>query len=180
MQFRLSQRTVFTLGFVLCVALIATALYLQHAGGLEPCPLCILQRIAVMGIGLVLLAGAVHNPKAWSQRVYGVLTLIIAAAGLVVAGRHVWLQSTPRNAAECGIGLGDMIDMFPLSKTLELVFRGSGDCTETLWTFLGLSIPGWMIVVFSGFAILGILLTFFRVFLRPGVREDDAETIQLD
>lgn len=180
MQLNLSQRTVFTLGFLLCVTLIATALYLQHADGLEPCPLCILQRIAVMGIGLVLLAGALHNPRAWGGRVYGVLTLIIAGAGLVVAGRHVWLQSTPRNAAGCGIGLEDMIDMFPLSKTLELVFRGSGDCTDTLWTFLGLSMPGWMIVVFSGFAILGILLAFARAFSRPRVTGNDAETIQLD
>ena len=180
MPLRISQRTVFTLGFLLCAALIATALYLQHAGGLEPCPLCILQRIAVIGIGLVLLAGALHNPRAWGVHVYGVLTLIIAGAGLAVAGRHVWLQRTPRNAAECGIGLEDMIEMFPLSKTLELVFRGSGDCTETLWTLLGLSMPGWMILVFSGFVILGILLASARVFSRPRVAVVDAETIQLD
>jgi disulfide bond formation protein DsbB len=164
MNLNLTQRIVFAAGFFACVALMAVALYLQHVVKLEPCPLCILQRIAVIGVGLVMLAGALHNPGIRGRRVYGALTLIVAECGAAVAARHVWLQLVPNRVAECGIGLEDMIEMFPLSKTMELVFRGSGDCSDVQWTFLSLTIPGWMLIVFGGFTVLGLLLVFSRRF----------------
>lgn len=160
----MTQRMVFAVGFLTCVALMAVALYLQHVVNLEPCPLCILQRIAVIGIGLVLFAGALHDPGIWGRRAYAAITVIVAGFGAAVAARHVWLQYTPNRVAECGIGLEDMIEMFPLSKTMVLVFRGSGDCSDVQWTFLGLTIPSWMLIVFGGFIVLGLLLAFLRRF----------------
>ena len=100
------QRMLFAGGFLLCVALMATALWLQHVEGLEPCPLCVLQRGAVIVLGVVMLAGALHDPATLGRRVYGVMIVVGAAAGGAVAGRHVWLQSLPPGEApECGPGL---------------------------------------------------------------------------
>ena len=164
MGLKSNQRTVFAAGFLTCVFLMAVALYLQHVVKLEPCPLCILQRIAVIGIGLALLAGALHNPGIAGRRVYAGAAMLFAIFGVVVAARHVWLQFTPNRVAECGVGLEDMIEMFPLSKTMALVFRGTGDCSDVQWTFLGLTIPGWMLIVFSGFIAFAILLAFSRRF----------------
>ena len=164
MELKLNQRTVFTAGFAVCVGLMAVALYLQHVVKLEPCPLCILQRIAVIAIGLALLVGALHNPGIAGRRVYAGATMLFAIFGTVVAARHVWLQFTPNRVAECGIGLEDMIEMFPLSKTMALVFRGSGDCSEVQWAFLGLTIPSWMLIVFGGFIAFALLLAFSRRF----------------
>ncbi len=167
MTIKISQRMILALGFALCVTLIAIALYFQYGLGLEPCPLCILQRIVVMALGLVFVIAVLHNPSLRARRVYGILIILIAGLGLGIAGRQVWLQTVPQaNLGGCGVGLDYMIETFPLSKTLELVFRGSGDCSEVQWIFLGLSIPAWMTVVFAGFIVLGALLASSRTFAR--------------
>src|SRR3954453_12930677 len=91
------------LGFVVCAALMGFALYAQHVLGLEPCPLCIFQRIAVISVGVLFLIAALHNPRATGARVYGVLLLIAVVAGLLVSGRHIWIQAQPPGAvAACG------------------------------------------------------------------------------
>jgi disulfide bond formation protein DsbB len=147
----LSQRMLFVYGVALCVGLMLAALVLQHSLNLEPCPLCIFQRAFVIGLGVVMLIGALHNPKGVGRKVYGALVLLFAVAGVVVAGRHVWLQHLPADEVpDCGPGLQYMLDAFPLSETLELVFKGSGECAEVQWTFLSLSIPEWTLIVFLG------------------------------
>ena len=146
----MTQRKLFLAGSLGCGVLIATALYMQHVMGLEPCPLCILQRVAVIGMGAVLLVAALHNPVGRGRRVYTGLTALVALFGLVTAGRNVWLQHLPPDRVpDCGPGLDYMLEVFPLSRTLELVFRGSGECAEVQWTFLGFSIPEWMLPVFA-------------------------------
>ena len=157
------QRMLLASGFALCVALMAAALWLQHVEGLEPCPLCVLQRGAVIVLGVVMLAGAVHDPGATGRRVYGVMITMAAAAGAAVAGRHVWLQSLPPGEApECGPGLEYMLGAFPLTQVIEMVLRGSGECAEVLWTFLSLSIPEWTLLVFVAFALFGLALIAVR------------------
>jgi disulfide bond formation protein DsbB len=142
---------------------MAGALYFQYVMKLEPCPLCIFQRLFVIGLGVVLLAAALHNPKTWGRRIYGALTALMAASGAAVAGRHVWLQSLPADQVPaCGPGLDYMLQTFPFTKTLQLVLRGSGECAKVDWTFLGLSIPGWTFIFFCGFVILGIFLMLLR------------------
>jgi disulfide bond formation protein DsbB len=156
-----SQRMLFVYGVLGCIALIATALVLQHSLNLEPCPLCIFQRIFVIALGLLMLVGAIHDPKGVGRKIYGGLTLLIAIAGVAVAGRHVWLQHLPEDQVpECGPGLEYMLNAFPLGETLSMVFRGSGECAEVQWTFIALSIPEWTLLIFLGLCLFGLYLLF--------------------
>lgn len=144
-------RTLALLGFLACAALMAYALYAQHVLGLEPCPLCIFQRVAVIATGVVLLVAALHGPLAGGRWVYSVLAATAAGIGAGVAGRHVWLQSLPADQVPaCGPGLDYMMEAFPLGQTLRMVFSGSGECAEVDWTFLGLSMPAWTLICFIG------------------------------
>ena len=144
-----SQRRLFSYGFAGCVALTAIALYFQYVMGLEPCPLCILQRVFVIGLGLVMLAGACHDPKGVGRRIYGGVITLIGVFGVGVAGRHVWLQNLPPDQVpECGPGLDYLLSVFPLREALEIIFKGSGECAQVQWTFLRLTIPGWTLVIF--------------------------------
>lgn len=146
-------RTACFLGFLACVGLIAYALYAQHGLGLEPCPLCIFQRVAVMATGIVFLIAALHAPANTGRRVYGGLAVAAAVIGAAVAGRHVWLQSLPADQVPaCGPGLNYMMDTFPLMQALRMVFSGSGECAEVDWTLLGLSMPVWTLIAFIGLA----------------------------
>ena len=157
------QRKLLTIGFASCAALMAAALWLQHVGGLEPCPLCILQRGAVIVIGVLMLAGAIHDPGLTARRVYGMLIAVVAVAGAAVAGRHVWLQSLPPGEApECGPGLEYMLGAFPLTDVIGMVLRGSGECAEVQWTFLALSIPQWTLLMFVTFTLFGLWLIATR------------------
>ena len=140
--------------------MMGTALaYFQYYLQLEPCPLCIMQRVVVMSIAAVLLVAAIHNPRGWGIRVYGALVTLIAAGGAAIAGRHIWLQNLPPDQVpECGPGLDYILEVFPLSEAVQMVLHGSGECAEVLWRFLGLSIPGWTLVAFSGFILYGLFI----------------------
>lgn len=156
--FSWSFRSQYGLGAALCAGLVGYALYAQHVLGLEPCPLCVFQRIAYMAIGAVFLVAALHNPRARAGRVtYGVLLVLAAIGGMSVAGRHVWLQSLPPSEVPaCGPGLDYLLEAFPLQDVLARVFRGSGECAEIDWTFLGLSMPAWNLIVYALFATAGL------------------------
>lgn len=159
-------RPLFLAGLAACLFLTAAALYLQHVSGLEPCPLCILQRIAVIALGAVFLIGAVHNPAGFGRRVYAAIALLLAAAGGAVAARHVWLENLPEDQVPaCGPGLNYMLDNFPLMRAMEMILRGSGECAEVTWTMLGLSIPGWTLVAFTAFLAMSAF-----VLVRPSAR----------
>jgi protein dithiol:quinone oxidoreductase len=158
MQF--TNRHGYLAGFLVCAGLIGFALYLQYVVGEDPCPLCLLQRIAFMGLGVVFLGAALHNPRRSAAAIYGLLLLLCAAAGAAIAGRHVWLQSLPKNMVpECGPGLDYILSRFPLQKAIDMVLRGSGECAEKGWTFLGLSIAGWSLVWFVLLALLAVAVT---------------------
>lgn len=150
-------RTLYISGFLLCAGLIATALYFQHGLGMEPCPLCIFQRIGVMVLGVLFLLAALINPGRGLQRLFGLLFLLAAAAGGGVSARHVWLQSLPEDQVPaCGPGLEFMFDVFPVDEALSMVFQGSGECAAVSWRFLGLTMPGWMLIIFTAFALFGL------------------------
>ncbi len=151
----ITSRRIYAACFVACVGLMGFALYLQHVQKLDPCPLCIFQRIVIIVLGVVSLAAFAHNPAGWGRRVYAGMALALSAAGAGLAARHVWIQSFP-DAVECGPGLGYMLEQFPLTEVFSKVLKGSGDCADVLWTFLGLSIPGWTLVVFAVFVILSL------------------------
>jgi disulfide bond formation protein DsbB len=135
------------LGFVLCVALLAYAIYVQFSLHIQPCPLCILQRIAFMVMGVVFLLGALHAPNARGRWAYVLLVVAAALAGAAVAARHLWLQLQPPNPfGSCGAPLNYMIDNLPLTEVIRKVFIGSGDCTLVDWRFLGMSMPFWTLL----------------------------------
>jgi len=144
-----SRRPAYFLGFLICAGLMGWALWLQYGEGLEPCPLCALQRVAVIAIGIVFLVAALHNPARTGATVYAIITLLIGGFGIATAARHVWIQSLPKGEVPaCGMGLNYMLETMPLAEVLTKVFKGSGECAETAWTFLGLAIPSWTFVFF--------------------------------
>ncbi len=135
-----------------CLLLLGFGYYLQFVQDLDPCPLCILQRVAYLGIGLVCLVGFLHGS---ATRIYNALALVCALAGAAVATRQVWLQHLPpERVPECGPGLDFILQAFPIFDALKLIFTGSGECAETVWTFLSLSIAEWSLFWFGVFSVL--------------------------
>lgn len=152
-----SARRVFAWLSVVCIALLAFGLYLQHGVGLEPCPMCIVQRYTLVWIALVAGLTAVSGKK--SLHVGGsVLLLVGAAFGAFVAARQSWLQWYPPEIVSCGRDFYGMIETFPLQRAIPMVFKGSGDCAKVDWTLLGGSIANWSFLCFFGIAMLVLML----------------------
>jgi len=151
------RRALNLLGLIACAGMMGFALYAQHVLMLDPCPLCVLQRVAVIGLGAVLLLAVLHNPSGWGRFVYAGLVLVPAGAGAGIAGWHWHLQNLPADEIpSCGPGLSYMLDNFPLGDALRMVFEGSGECAEVVWSFLGLSMPAWVFICMTGLGIAGI------------------------
>ncbi|WP_166262229.1 disulfide bond formation protein B [Marinobacter salicampi] len=155
----MSRRLVFFLVFAVCAGLLAVAFYMEYVMGLEPCPLCWLQRIAFIAVGAVSLLAALHNPPGWGGRVYGLLLAVFAGAGLGIAGRQLWLQSLPADQVPaCGPSVDYLLEVLPLFEVVATALRGTGDCAKVLWQFMGLSIAGWSAVFFTLMVITGLVL----------------------
>jgi len=143
--------------FAACAGMMGFALFAQHVLLLDPCPLCVFQRIAVIALGLVFLVAGLHHPTAWGRFVYAVFVVAVAAAGASVAGRHAWIQSLPPDKVPaCGAGLDYMLDTLPLTEVLQKVLTGSGECADVVWSFLGLSMPAWVLVCVSALGVAGV------------------------
>ena len=141
-------------GFVICVALMAYAYYTQFHEGLEPCVLCIFQRIAVIVLGIIFLATFLHHPKIIGARIYAVLQLLIATAGAAVSIRHIYVQHLPDYMLPpCGPGLNYLFKTLPLNKFIIKAFTGTADCSVVTWQFLGFTMPEWVLI---WFVILGV------------------------
>ncbi|MFC3284825.1 disulfide bond formation protein B [Litchfieldella rifensis] len=165
MRQTLSVRQWSIAGLLFCALMMGVALYLEHVVGLEPCPLCIFQRVGVLATAAVLLVAAIHNPRGRWGALYGTLGLLSVAGGIGVAGRHLWLQSLPADQVpSCGPSLDYMVDVLPLREVLVHVLSGSGECAEIGFLFLGLSLPGWTLIGFLILALspLGMLLRGMR------------------
>lgn len=151
-----SSRAIYWLLFLGCTGMMAVALFFEHYMALEPCPLCILQRVMVICAGLFALIAALHNPRALGIRVYGALVILASALGSGVAIRQLWLQSLPEDQVPaCGPGLDYLLDVFPLTEVLSKVLSGDGSCAEVVWSLLGISIPGWTLLGFFGLIAIG-------------------------
>lgn len=154
-----SARMLSLIGLIGCLFLMASALYMEHRMDMEPCPLCIFQRVAVIGAGLFLLIGVAIAGSRWGARISAVLTGLAALAGVGLAGRHVWLQHLPADQVpQCGPGLDYLLDVFPWQEVVSKVLRGSGECAEVSWRFLGLSIPEWTLIAFIGLLVWAALI----------------------
>ena len=144
----LKPRTAFILCAISCATLLAYAFYEQFAMAIEPCPLCILQRLGFMGLLVVSVVAAFHDPATTGRRVYGLLAILLAGWGVSVAARHVWIQHFPPPTSGCGAPLSYLLDTLPLTEALRRAFTGSGDCAEVNWTFLSLSMPEWTLGIY--------------------------------
>lgn len=154
----LSRRWLNALGFLGCALALGYAYYAQYGQGVEPCPLCIFQRLALVAVAVVFLAAAIHNPREVGARVYGVLIDLAATVGMVVAARHVWLQHLPPDQApRCGPSLDYLLQTFPLGEALREVLTGSGECAKVDWTLLGMSVPVWNLALFFSLGVIGLL-----------------------
>lgn len=146
-------------GLAFCALMMAVALALQYVAGLEPCPLCIFQRIAVIAAALIFLIAAIHNPRGWGGGVYGLAGIAAVGGGIAVAGRHVWLQSLPADQVpSCGPGLDYMVEVLPMWDVLSRVLSGSGECAAVEGVWLGVTLPQWTLVGFVVLALVPMVL----------------------
>lgn len=153
------QRTIYSIIFATCVGLLGFGLYLEHAVGLEPCPLCVFQRIAYILIAILSLVGVIHNPKNFFAPIYSSLIFIISVCGAGIAGRQIWLQHLPEDKIpECGPGLEYILDVFPIADALKMILSGSGECAEVLWLFLGFSIAEWSVLCFISLSVASLTM----------------------
>jgi disulfide bond formation protein DsbB len=156
-----TPRRVYALICLACLGLLGFGLYLQHEVGLEPCPMCIVQRYAMIALAVVAaIAAALPGPR--SHRWLGGVALLVAAFGAFVAARQSWLQWYPPEIATCGRDFYGMIESFPLQRAIPMIFKGSGDCTAIDWTFLGGTIANWSFLWFLAFAAVALALLLRR------------------
>lgn len=142
-----SRRAVNFGGAVACSAMLAYALYAQYGLGLDPCPLCIFQRVAVMALGVVFLAAALQHPRGRGRYVYAVLVGLTALTTAGLAIRHLYIQSQPPGSIpSCGAPLGVMLKFSPFFEVVRKVLTGGGECSQVNWSFAGLAMPAWLLV----------------------------------
>lgn len=149
MLHKFSLRMNFLLGFLLCMAALFGALYLQLAKGVSPCNLCILQRLAITFAGLLFLFGATHYPKGKGAIVYRILLMLVLLLGLGLSGRQIWLQLHPITNGACAPNLYTLIQTFPVSQVLKIALQGTDDCAKIHWQMAGLSLSEWTALLFS-------------------------------
>ena len=157
LKFLDQPRRMLALICAVCIAMLAFGLYLQHVVGLEPCPMCIVQRYALVLVAVIAALTAFAHRKGWLLTGAGLMVLF-SGFGAFVAARQSFLQWYPPQEASCGRDLFGMIETFPLKRVIPMIFKGSGDCTKIDWTFLGLSIANWSFVAFAVIALMGLAL----------------------
>lgn len=161
--FRWSFRTQFLAGFLACVGLLGYAFYVQFVEQIEPCPFCILQRLAFAAAGLLFLLGGLHAPRgAGGRRAWGALAFLANAVGAGIAARHVYVQLNPPPIPSCGAGLNYMLETQTWLGAVRKVLTSYGDCSVIDWRFLGLSMPMWTLVCFVLLGAFALVAGFRR------------------
>lgn len=167
----LSARRVLGAIAILTAILMGYAFYAEYVLKMEPCPLCMFQRAAMVALGAVCLLGALHNPRFWGARVYAFLGILCSGLGIAVAGRHVWLQSLPKDQLpSCAPPMDYLWENLPLGDVLRTVMMTSGECADIDWQFLGLSMPMWVLIWF-----VAMTLVLLVLLLAPRPRKQRGE-----
>ena len=153
-----SYRMLNFLGAFVCGALLLIAVfYFQNYLGLEPCYLCVTQRVFVALTGIIFLAAALHNQSSYGNKIYAGLSLLSAVTGAYFSTKQLWLQSLPEeNIPSCGPPVEYLFDAFPMSEVLAMLVRGDGNCAKVQWEFLSISMPGWVLISFLVLSLLGL------------------------
>jgi disulfide bond formation protein DsbB len=160
----MSARSANSMGALACGALLAYAYYAQYVLHLEPCPLCIFQRVGIFVLGVLFTAAALHDPGPWGRRVYAALLVLASLATIGIAARHLYIQSLPPGTvAACGASLDFMLKVFPLSDVLLKVLSGSGECAKIEWRFFGLAMPAWVLIAAAALGAGGLWANMRRL-----------------
>lgn len=155
------SKLMFLLVAMACAGLMVFSFFLQFVLKLEPCPLCISQRIAMTCLGLLALMAALHNPQSTSYRVYSAVLMLFSLIGSLLAGRQLWIQHLPpEKVPSCMPNIEYLIDILPMTEIMQIMVTGTGDCATVQWSFLGLTIPGWTLIMFFGFLLVGLFELF--------------------
>ena len=155
---RLNLKILSLIGFITCLVLLASAYYFQFALDMEPCPLCIMQRVATLMVALGCLAGFFLASRPLGLLASSIWTLLSSLFGFYLSQHHNWLQGLPADQVpSCGPSLEYMIDAFPIMEVITVLLRGNGNCAEVSWSFVGLTMPGWLMIFFAGFALASIV-----------------------
>ena len=160
--FDTAPRRIFATIFLGCLGMLIFGMYLQHVVGLNPCPMCIVQRYALILVAICAALTGASSRKSL-HIAGGVVMVLLAVAGAYVAARQTWLQWYPPEVVSCGRDLYGMIETFPLQRAIPMIFKGGGDCTKVDWTFLGGSIANWSFVSFCAIALIGTVLVWRRI-----------------
>jgi disulfide bond formation protein DsbB len=145
-------------GAIACFGMLSYALYAQYGLALEPCPLCIFQRVAIIGLGVVFLAAALQHPRGGGRYVYAALMGLAALATAALATRHLYIQSQPPGAIpSCGAPLEVMLKFSPLTEVVRKVLAGGGECSQVNWSFAGLAMPAWVLIAALVLGVAGVL-----------------------
>ncbi len=154
----MSIRSHYIFGLIIITALLSTSLYLQFYDGFMPCPLCTLQRVTFFFLGILFILGIFLHAQRWGRLIINLFTLCVSSAGILFAGRQVWLQHfPPTDTSECGVSLHYMLQVLPVNEVVRKIFSGSAECTQIGWKFLSLSMAEWTMAWF----ILFFLLSFY-------------------
>lgn len=155
----ISKRWLYLTGALVVAGLFGSALYLQYVLRQDPCPLCMVQRVIFIAIGVLFFIAALHNAKLVGAKIYSVLISLVALTGVGVASRHIWIQHLPADQVPaCGPGLDFMLKHFPMSDVLQELMHGSGECATKGWTFLTLGIPEWSLVWYVLLGVFAVLV----------------------
>lgn len=159
----MNARFACVLAALAAAGLLGFGYFLQFTKGIEPCPLCLVQRAFFYALIVVFMLAAIHWPSGWGRRLYGFVAMLFAAGGFATASRQVWLQHLPADKVPaCGPDLAFMLENLPLARTIQKLFAGSGQCAEVKWTFVGFSIPEWALAWFAVFFLLGLWLLIHK------------------
>ena len=154
-----SLRPLMLLGFIITASLFGTAMYMQHVMYLDPCPLCIVTRVIILILAVLFLINLLINPIKLGRRFSGILFTLTSLAGVIVSGRHSWLQIyPPESEGSCGPGLNHWIDNLPAQEVLQKVFKGTAECSAESLNIIGLTIPNWNLVFFLIFLFFSLRL----------------------
>lgn len=165
----MSARLANLLGFFACVGLLGYAYFSQYVLHLEPCPLCIFQRVGIFAIGVLFMLAAIQGPKVVGRRIYAALLALAALATIGVAMRHLYIQSLPPGTiSACGASLDIMLKFLPLQEVVTKVLSGSGECAQINWRFLGLAMPAWVLICALVIGAFGVWANTRR--MRPVLR----------
>lgn len=152
-----SIRTTNFLAFLFCALLLGIALYFELSLKLEPCPLCILQRLIFITLGILFLIGAIFHHHHHEQIYFHFFIAVIAIIGVITAGRQVWLEHLPpEQIPSCGASLKYLFQVLPFQRALQIIYQGTGSCAKVTWRFIGLSLPAWSLIFFMFFTGLSI------------------------